>query len=373
VISFTLNRGGLHTPAKVTLLLAANFTVYFFATSESAHTDLDILFVAIAVASIAGFGYEQRKTAMAFVAMTVLLYLASMYIDFKPIDELNYDPEYARTNKTVNFLIGILVVSLMVFALVAINFNSEKASRESEHLMIGKTEELTRLNMELDRFVNSSSHDLTAPLRSILGLITVSNHTEDREELKKYLAMMKDRVTELSKFIKEMSDYKKNATSELCFVHIPVKKLIREVLETLQFYPHAERLTIEINIEDELTVCTDHIRLKVILSNIISNCIKYCDLTKKEPSVRIMAGQKNDFMHLQIADNGLGIDAASLPKIFDMFYRAHNHTDGTGMGLYIVKEAIDKLGGTIAVNSTVGNGTTFNITLPTNLTKYKKI
>jgi signal transduction histidine kinase len=373
LISFTLNRRGLHTAAKIILLLAANLTVYVFAASESVHTDLDVLFVALAIAAIAGFGYEQRHLAIIFVVMTVLLYLASMYIDFKPIEELNYDPGYAKGNKTVNFIAGIVVASLIVFALTAINFGSEKALRETEHQMNVKTEELTRLNMELDRFVYSSSHDLTAPLRSILGLITLSNLTEDREELKKYLTMMKERVTELDKSIKEMTDYKRNAITEITFTDIPVKKMIRDVLETLQFYPHAQRLAIEINIEDELTVCTDRTRLKVILSNIVSNCFKYCDLKKKEPFVRIMAGQKNDFMHLQVVDNGLGINQASLPKIFDMFYRAHEHGEGTGLGLYIVKEVVDKLGGTIAVHSSVGHGTTFNITLPTNVTKYKKI
>jgi signal transduction histidine kinase len=373
LVSFALNRSGLHTPSKIILVIAANFTVYIFATSESVHTDLDILFVAIAVATIAGFGYEQRYLAMMFVAMTLMLYLLSMYVDFKPIEDLTYDPEYARASKALNFVTGVLIISAILFGVITINFYSEKTLHEREHLMITKNQELTQLNMELDRFVYSSSHDLTAPLRSILGLIKLSDLTEDREEQRKYLAMMKDRVSNLEKLIMEMSDYKKNAASEVTLADIPVRKLIREILETLQFYPQSDRLTIDISIEDELTVCTDHVRLKVILSNIISNCFKYCDLDKKEPFVRIMAGQKNDFIYLQVADNGLGIDEAALPKIFDMFYRAHDHREGTGLGLYIVKEAIDKLGGTIAVHSAVGNGTTFSITLPTNLTKYKKI
>ncbi len=184
--------------------------------------------------------------------------------------------------------------------------------------MVVKNEELTQLNIELDRFVYTSSHDLTAPLRSILGLITLSDLTEDREEIKKYLAMMKDRVVELNKFIKEMSDFKKNASSEITLEDVVVKSMFRDVLETLQFYPHAEKHSIDMNIEDDLMICTDHTRLKVIISNIISNSFKYCDL-KKEPSVRIMAGQKNDFIHLQITDNGLGINENALPKIFDMF------------------------------------------------------
>ncbi|HEX8061351.1 MAG TPA: HAMP domain-containing sensor histidine kinase [Cyclobacteriaceae bacterium] len=371
LISFIFNRRGHHRQAKILLVVAVNFTVYLFAASENIHT-LDAFFLTIAIATIAGFGYEDRKLALTFVTITLVLYFISVYINFKPIPDLIYDAGYARNSKMINFVAALGAGAFIVSALIALNFHSEKALRESEQQLIGKNEELTRVNVELDRVVYSSTHDLTAPLRSILGLINLSNVTEDREELKKYLAMMKDRVTELDKFIKEMSDYKKNATSEVTYVDVPLNRLTREVLETLQFYPHAERLSIDINIDDDLTVCTDHTRMKVILSNIISNCFKYCDLEKKEPFVRIMAGQKNDFVHLQISDNGLGINEEALPKIFDMFYRAHNHSEGTGLGLYIVKEAIDKLGGTIAVNSAVGSGTTFNITLPTNLTKYKK-
>lgn len=371
--AFILNRRGRHTLAKVILVVSANFTVYAFAASENIHTELDAFFIVIAIATIAGFGYEQKNLALAFVALTLLLYLASIYIAFKPIHDLNLDPIYAKENKTINFITSLVAACLILFALITVNFHSEKALRDKEHMMVVKNEELTQLNMELDRFVYSSSHDLTAPLRSIMGLITLSNLTEDREEIKKYLAMIKDRVSELDKFIKEMSDYKKNASAPIALEDLQVKKMIHDVLETLQFYPNADKLSIDIIIEDELTINTDHTRLKVILSNIISNSFKYCDLNKKDPFVRIMAGQKNDFLHLQIADNGLGINATALPKIFDMFYRAHEHSDGTGLGLYIVKEAVDKLGGTIAVHSNVGNGTTFNITLPTNLTKYRKI
>ena len=368
LVSFVLNRFGKHTLAKVVLVIASNATVYAFAASENIHTELDAFFIVIAIATIAGFGYDQKYLATAFILFTLGLYVASIYVDFKPIQHLNYDPEYAKDNKMINFITGLIAASLIVFALITVNFHSEKALRESGQLMANKNEELSRLNVELDRFVYSSSHDLTAPLRSILGLVTLCNLTEDREESKKYLAMIKDRVTELEKFIKEMSDYSKNARSSVMIEEIEVKKLTREVLETLRFYPHTEKLNIDINIEDDLLVFSDHTRLKVILSNIISNSFKYCDLNKKEPFVRVMAEKNHTVLHLEISDNGLGINETSLPKIFEMFYRAHNHSDGSGLGLYIVKETVDKLGGTIGVHSSVGNGTTFKITLPTNLT-----
>lgn len=366
--SFFLNRAGKHMPAKVVLVIAANLTVYIFATSETATTELSMFFVVIAIATVAGFGYEQRFLAIGFIAVTLLLYLATVYIDFHPLP-LNIDPQYVKNNKMINFVTAITTATMLVFALVSVNFHSEKALLDSQQMMAKKNEELTRLNVELDRFVYSSSHDLIAPLRSILGLVTLSNLTEDREELKKYLAMIKDRVGELERFIKDMSDYSKNARTAVVMEEIDLGKLLRDVLETLRFYPDSDKLTIDINVEEDHLVYSDHMRLKVILSNIISNCFKYCDLDKKDPYVRIVAVKDQDMLNLEISDNGLGIGEAALPKIFEMFYRAHQHGEGTGLGLYIVKETIDKLGGTIAVDSVVGNGTTFRITLPTSLTR----
>lgn len=366
--SFFLNRAGKHMTAKMVLVIAANLTVYIFATSETIGTELNMFFVVIAIATIAGFGYEQRYIAIGFIGFTLLLYFATIYIDFHPL-QLNVDPEYIRNNKMINFITAITTAAILVFALVSVNFHSEKALMEKEQMMVHKNEELTRLNVELDRFVYSSSHDLIAPLRSILGLVTLSNLTEDREEVKKYLAMIKDRVGELERFIKDMSDYSKNARTAVLMEEIALEKLLREVLETLRFYPDSEKLIVDINVEDDLMVYSDHMRLKVILSNIISNCFKYCDLEKEEPFVKIVAIKNDTMLNVEISDNGLGIKETALPKIFEMFYRAHEHGQGSGLGLYIVKETIDKLGGTIAVDSVVGHGTTFRITLPTSLTK----
>jgi signal transduction histidine kinase len=364
---FFLNRNGWHTLSKVLLAITSNITIFIFVTSEDVATELNIFFIVIAIATMAGFGYEQRYLALCLFILTLLLYLATVLTDFKIITEVNRDVVYLKENRMINFITALVAATLIVFALISVNFHSEKALRESEQLMAQKNEELTRLNVELDRFVYASSHDLTAPLRSILGLIGLAHLTEDREENKKYLAMMKSRVLDLEKFIKEMKDYTRNASSSIMIEEIDIHKLIREVLETLRFYPDADKLEIEVNVQDELIIFSDHTRLKVILSNIISNCFKYCDTEKKNPWVRINAEKEGSTLKFEISDNGLGIPEASLPKVFDMFFRAHeHHGQGSGLGLYIVKETIDKLEGTIAVESNVGDGTTFRITLPEN-------
>jgi signal transduction histidine kinase len=367
VISFFLNRNGWHTSAKLLLAITANATVYIFVASENIATELNIFFIVIAIATMACFGYEQRHLALGLFLLTLSLYLATVFLDIQILDKKVVDTGYLKENGILNFIVALVASTLIVFSLISVNFHSEKVLRENEQMMAKKNEELTRLNVELDRFVYASSHDLTAPLRSILGLIGLANLTDDREENKKFLAMMKDRVIDLEKFIKEMSDYTKNASSSVMIEQIEISKIVREVLETLRFYPDSDKLEIEVNIQDDLVILSDHTRVKVILSNIISNCFKYCDPEKKNSWIRIIAENHGSMLHFEVSDNGLGIPESALPKIFDMFFRAHEeHGEGSGLGLYIVKETIDKLGGTIAVESSVGSGTTFRITLPAN-------
>jgi len=100
---------------------------------------------------------------------------------------------------------------------------------------------------------------------------------------------------------------------------------------------------------------TDRRRLSVILKNIVSNAFRYCDFEK-----RIRYDQRNAI--IKIADNG--VDEHHLNEIFDMFYRANEASKGSGLGLYLVKETIDKLNGEIDVNSQIGNGITYTISIP---------
>jgi signal transduction histidine kinase len=109
---------------------------------------------------------------------------------------------------------------------------------------------------------------------------------------------------------------------------------------------------------------TDRGRLKVVLKNLISNAINYSDPNKTESYIRISIEQENGFYSIQIADNGIGIPEDQLEHIFEMFYRANESSQGSGLGLYIVKETIEKLKGKVEVESSKGEGSTFKIKIP---------
>ncbi len=367
LISFVLNRNKKHLLAKVVLGLAVNFTVFLFASSEPQATGLSAFFIVVCLGTLAGFGYEERKLAFIFIGITTALCLITLLTDFHLITIPSVPDGYIRSNLIANVVTCTITAILIIYFLLNANFRSEMSLRESEQKLMTQNEELIKLNTELDRFVYSSSHDLRAPLSSMLGLIQVAELSNNADELKNYILLMKDRVQHLDKFVKDITEYSRNSRSKVQSTSLSLKRVVREVLESLQFYPGTDKITIEVDIDEDLTIVTDETRLKIILNNIASNCLKYFDGYKSESKILIQANEQEHIIEILVKDNGIGIPAELLPKIFDMFFQAHEKSIGSGLGLYIVKEAVQKLEGTIEARSELGIETEFKIRLPKKL------
>lgn len=241
--------------------------------------------------------------------------------------------------------------------------NRKKAEEELEL----KNAQLAKTNEELDRFVYSASHDMRAPLSSLLGLIHLSEKTDRPEEVGLFLQMMKDRIKTMEGFIKEVTDYSRNTRLDLATSSVNLEKLVQEVVQTLAYAVVNEKVRIDIQINTQLEISTDPNRLKVIINNLLSNAYKYHNFDQTDPFIFIGAIQKGDHIIITVKDNGLGIAPEHHTRIFDMFYRASESSEGSGLGLYIVKETLDKLEGSISVQSSIGKGSEFTVTLPVNL------
>ena len=140
----------------------------------------------------------------------------------------------------------------------------------------------------------------------------------------------------------------------------------------MQFMPGYDRIRKEIFIHGDRQFFSDHYRLSLILNNLISNAIKYSDPKKDESFINISIELDTEQASLIFRDNGIGIDNAYIQKVFNMFFRATETNEGAGLGLYIVKEAVEKLCGTIQLESQPGKGTTFRIALPNLIHQSKK-
>ncbi len=241
------------------------------------------------------------------------------------------------------------------------------AEKENSKLAIAlqeRNEDLSKINSELDRFVYSASHDLRAPIASLLGLIEVARLEVTMENMGRLLDMQQKSLERLDHFIKDIVDHSRNTRLQVESEEVNFKNIIEGSFEYLQFMENADRIKKNIIVEQSEPFFTSPTRLEIVLNNLISNAMKYADLRKTDPSIEVRVKTNLKTAEIRIIDNGEGIPTDAKPKIFDMFYRASANGVGSGLGLYIVKEAIQKVGGTIVVYSEPGKGTEFVMEIP---------
>jgi signal transduction histidine kinase len=175
---------------------------------------------------------------------------------------------------------------------------------------------------------------------------------------------MKSRVHRLDEFIEDILDFSRNIHVDIKLREINLKFFIEEIFNEQDFGEHFEKLDVKLSLSQDFEVISDPFRLKIILKNLLSNSIKFSDLQNEHPWLRISCLRVDGNFQLIIEDNGEGIREEFQDKVFDMFYRSSEKSKGSGLGLYIAKEMIEKLNGTIKLNSIYGKGSQFIIELP---------
>lgn len=235
--------------------------------------------------------------------------------------------------------------------------------KDFEELLQQRNSELERANAELDRFLYSTSHDLRAPLRSVLGLIYIMQNESNLDTMKTYMDMMRSSVNRMDAFIKEIVDLSRNSQQGIKIEKVNFNTIVTEIFENLQYIPGAEKIEFSFESSDGIDFYSDASRIRIILSNLISNAITYHNLSQEKPFIKVVVNTKNKYGVVEVIDNGRGIQKEHQEKIFDMFYRASDDAKGSGLGLYIVKEAVNKLNGDIHLKSKWGVGSNFSIKL----------
>ncbi len=337
-----------------------NLLVFLFASNDHYRSGIYIFFVVTAMSSIAIFGHRNGFWALGFVLFSVVLFFLSYWGNLSLRPKQEYSETYINLNFAINFLISMLMVIAQLYFLISINTKTQEE-------IIAKNELLAKTNTELDRFVYSASHDLRAPLRSLLGLIEVTQRTTDPEEREHCYALMRDRVHNMDAFIKEIIDFSRNARQSISKEPVNLFNAIQDTIDDLKFAEGMEKIYVRLDIPRHHQIITDKSRLSVILHNMIGNAFKYADPLKESQEVAIRVVPDGEFTQIEITDNGLGIAAEHQEKIFDMFYRASEKSQGSGLGLYIVRETLTRLNGTIQLKSTLGKGSTFILRLPNQL------
>lgn len=227
-----------------------------------------------------------------------------------------------------------------------------------------RNEELNQLNKELDRFVYSISHDLRAPIASVLGLNSLAEETDDREELDGILAMQREALDRLDLYIRDVIDYSRNKRMAVQREDVCLRKVVENCLADLVYMANYNKIDYFIEVEEKACIQSDKLRIKIIINNLLSNAIKYADTKKKNSFIAVRAEWLANGVQLVIEDNGIGIKEEYQNQIWDIFFRGTSSIPGSGLGLYILKESVKNLKGEIDLTSKEGEGTTFKIFIP---------
>jgi signal transduction histidine kinase len=224
-------------------------------------------------------------------------------------------------------------------------------------------EELKVRNTELDNFVYKVSHDLRAPLSSVLGLVNLAQHPNNHDDPKTYLKIIGERVNQLDHFISDVLSHSKNLKLEVKNGLVRFDKIVDIVFRNLNYMEGADQICKEVKITGG-EFYSDPWRIEEIFRNLISNAIKYRRIENPAHEINITITIEANEAVISFRDNGIGISKQDLNRVFEMFYRASDQAGGSGLGLYIVKNAVEKLGGRVSVGSEPGQYTLFEIVLP---------
>lgn len=362
---YILHKKGFQTTARIVAVFFLNLIFAVYACVLPQEVGVYLFYLPLMAISMAIFGTHQRLYRISFVILSALL-LASLFItDFDLIGPFQIESANENTFFLINIFSSAFILVVCINFIIGVNEESERRLHTLAKEVKIKNDNLEKTNAELDRFLYSTSHDLRSPLLSIMGLVNIARNETADSVARKYLTMMEDRAIRLDLFIKDIIDYSRNTRTGVNREIFNVHQLIDEVRQNFQFLDGASN----INFQDEISVnevFADRSRLAVVLNNLISNAIKYHRIDRTIPWVKISIYHSDNKLIIVVADNGQGIHADRVNKIFDMFYRGTERSQGSGLGLYIVKEAVEKMSGTIRVESIEHEGTTFYITIPLN-------
>jgi signal transduction histidine kinase len=246
--------------------------------------------------------------------------------------------------------VDLLLISLMGMSMVMWFLEDERQKLNEE-------------NKELDSFLSSTSHDLRTPIASILGLTYLGRIELQEEKARTFMNIIEERIKKLDLIISDILNLSRSKKIDVKVEELDLRELIEETIADIKFNKGASSIFLDYEPHPSHTFKSDYNQIKIILNNLLANAVKYHHLDQPSPFIRVTFKRNRQVVEICVEDNGRGISKEHVPKIFDMFFRAAEDTEGTGLGLYIVKEALNKIKGIIFVDSELGKGSKFRIVL----------
>ncbi len=262
---------------------------------------------------------------------------------------------------TITLVLGSIIVILIIF----VSINNRKVNKQLSKLNV----KLQELNATKDRFFSIIAHDLRSPFHSLLAFSDALSNDIDNlsnEEIKEFNTNINNSLKKQFGLLNDLLNWSRlqNENFKLELSSIQLSDELNSIIETLSISASQKNINLINEVDKKVLVNADKNMLQLVIRNIISNSIKF---SNKQGFVKISSEQNDGFVKINVSDNGVGIPNSDLDKIFkiDMHYSTTGTAEekGTGLGLILCKEIVEKHGGEISIYSEEGKGTEVSFTL----------
>ncbi len=367
IFSLWLIFNGYISISKLLLFLSAIISVTLNASKEGPFVGNQYIWIIVLVGVFALFSNKEFNYRLFALIAIIFTLIFCEYTDYSYFKSEFITIERMRFNQTTLLIICVLMIWFLLFYMTK---NSQLIFKDKDKInkkLQKRTEFLKTVNQESDKFAYQASHDVRAPLTSMLGLIALGKNETDIDKLHHLLNLQEKTIVKLDKYVNEILTLTRNKRTAVEIERIDFELMLNNIEEQYQFMINECPIPtfFEKIIDQQLTFYTDAKRLNTILTNIIANSIRYADIKKNKLQISCTVKALNySLIEIVVLDNGIGISKEELPKVTDMFYHSQTKNMATGLGLHIVKEMIFKLGGTLEITSEFGVYTQSKIILP---------
>jgi len=235
-------------------------------------------------------------------------------------------------------------------------------NKELENKIEARTTELKQAYKELDTFFYRSSHDFRRPITTFLGLAGVAKITVKDPISLELFEKVSETAGSLDKMLQKLQSISDVGAQQMIYKEVFLKEIIEEIMEGFRTLILSKRISIQTDIQEQIPLISYPALIKIIVENLIENAIHFAGA--QNPHVFLRAKVNRNMAVIEVEDNGQGIREEYTPRIFEMYFRANEHSKGNGLGLYIAKKAVEKLNGVIHFKTKFVEGTTFTVEVP---------
>jgi signal transduction histidine kinase len=238
-----------------------------------------------------------------------------------------------------------------------------RALEHEAEVQRSRTEIIEKKNAELDSFFYRVSHDLKGPISSLLGLHNLVNLEIKDQNARNYFEMYQSQIMRINNIVMDLINLTRMNHSTANLVRVDFELLLDDCISAYHYLPNYKSIRFEREISPSIEFYSEWAIINTILQNLIENAIKYAS-SDRESFVKIRIWQQHKHVMIVVGDNGTGIAPEYQSRIFEMFFRANDRVEGTGLGLYILKRAVERLHGEVQFNSQLNLGSEFTVKLP---------